>query len=52
MGNLLCCNLYFIVHTVCYCMDVIRLNGNVWIKCLYAQGKMMCGITARCERAV
>ena len=24
----------------CYCMDAIHLSGNVWIKCLYAQGKM------------
>ena len=23
-----------------YFMDAIHLSGNVWIKCLYAQGKM------------
>ena len=28
---------YFVVHTACYCMDAIHLNGNVWIKCLYAK---------------
>ena len=52
MGGLLSCNFYFVVHTVYYCMDAIHLSGNVWIKCLYAQGKMMSGMTARCERAV
>ena len=30
---------YFVVHTACYCMDAIHLNGNVWIKCLYAKVK-------------
>ena len=25
-------------------MDDIHLSGNVWIQCLYAQGKMMSGI--------
>ena len=27
----------FVIHTACYCMDTTHLNGNVWIKCLYAQ---------------
>jgi hypothetical protein len=27
---------YFIAHTVCYCMSVIRLSGNLWIFGLYA----------------
>jgi hypothetical protein len=29
----------FIVHTACYCMDAIRLGGNVWIKIHLRPGK-------------
>ena len=39
-GN--CLHFYFVVHTVCYCMDAIRLGGNVWINCLYAQVSVSC----------
>ena len=52
MGGLLSCNFYFIVYTACYCMDVIRLNGNVWINIPLRPGKMVSSMTARCERAV
>ena len=31
MGGLLSCNFYFIIHMAYYCMDAIRLSGNVWI---------------------
>jgi hypothetical protein len=33
---------YFVAHTACYCMSVIRLNDNVWINCLYAIVSMSC----------
>ena len=49
MGDLLNCNFYFVVHTACYCMDVIRLNGNVWINIPLCLGKMVSGMTVRCE---
>jgi hypothetical protein len=29
----------FVVHTVCYCMNAIRLGGNVWIKIPLRPGK-------------
>ena len=29
----------FVVHTACYCMDAIRLGGNVWIKIPLRSGK-------------
>jgi hypothetical protein len=29
----------FVVHTACYCMDAIRLGGNVWIKIPLRPGK-------------
>jgi hypothetical protein len=29
----------FVVHTACYCMDAIRLGGNVWIKLPLRPGK-------------
>jgi len=32
----------FVVHAACYCMGAIRLNGNVWIICLYAQVRVSC----------
>ena len=46
MGGLLSCNFYFVVHTVCYCMDAICLNGNVWINIPLCSGKLMSGMTA------
>ena len=52
MGDLLYCNFYFIVHTACYCMDAIRLNGDVWINLPLRPGKLVSGMTARCECAV
>ena len=52
MGDLLSCNLYFVVHTVCYCMDAICLDGNVWINIPLGLGKMVSGMAARCERVV
>ena len=52
MGDVLYCNVYFVVHTACYCMDAIRLSGNVWINIPLCLGKMVSGMTARCERAV
>ena len=52
MGDLLNCNFYFVVHMACYYMDVIRLNGNVWINIPLRPGKMVSGMTAICERAV
>ena len=52
MGDLLNCNFYFVVHTTCYCMDAIRLNGNVWINIPLRQGKLVSGMIARCEHAV
>ena len=27
----------FVIYTACYCMDTTHLNGNVWIKCIYAK---------------
>ena len=44
MGGLLLAIFTFVVHTACYCIDDIHLSGNVWIQCLYAQGKMMSDI--------
>jgi hypothetical protein len=29
----------FVIHTTCYCMDAIRLGGNVWIKLPLRPGK-------------
>ena len=52
MGDVLYCNFCFIVHMVCYCMDVIRLSGNVWINIPLRLAKMVSGMTARCEHAV
>ena len=52
MGGLLSCNFYFIIHTACYCMDAIRLNGNVWINIPLCPGKLVSGMIARCERVV
>ena len=52
MGGLLSCNFYFVIHTVCYYMDAIRLSGNVWIDIPLHLGKMVCGMTARCEHAI
>jgi hypothetical protein len=37
---------YFITHTACYCMSAIRLNGDVWIICLYAS------ISGSCESMI
>ena len=34
------------------CMDAIRLNGNIWINIPLCPGKLVSGMTARCERAV
>ena len=48
MGGLLS----FVDHTTRYYMDVIRLNGNVWINIPRRPGKMVSGMTARCECAV
>jgi hypothetical protein len=33
---------YFVAHTVCYCMCVIHLSGNVWINCLYTSVSESC----------
>ena len=33
-------------------LDAIHLNGNVWINIPLRPGKMVSGMTARCERAV
>jgi hypothetical protein len=33
---------YFVAHTVCYCMSVIHLSGNMWINCLYASVSVSC----------
>jgi hypothetical protein len=33
---------YFVAHTVCYCMSVIHLSGNVWIHCLYVSVSESC----------
>jgi hypothetical protein len=33
---------YFIVHTTCYCMDANPLDGNIWIKYLYALVSVSC----------
>jgi len=52
MGDVLYCNFYFVVHMACYYMDVIRLNGNVWINIPLGLGKMVSGMAARCERVV
>ena len=53
MGGLLSCNfVYFVIHTACYCVDAIRLSGNVWINIPLCPGKMVSGMTARCEHAV
>ena len=52
MGDVLYCNFYFVVHTACYYMDAIRLSGNVWINIPLHLGKMVSGMTARCEHAV
>ena len=35
----------FVAHTACYCVEAIHLSGNVWIICLYAQGKMALIVT-------
>ena len=51
-GGLFSCNFSFIVHKACYCMDAIRLNGNVWINIPLRLGKLVSGMTARCECAV
>ena len=52
MGDVLYCNFYFVVHTVCYFMDAILLSGNVWFNIALRPGKMVIGMTARCEHAV
>ena len=52
MGDLLSCNFYFVVHMACNYMDAIRLSGNVWINIPLRPGKLVSGMTARCERAV
>ena len=52
MGGLLLAIFTFVVHTACYCMDAIRLNGNVWINIPLRSGKMVSGMTARCECVV
>ena len=41
MGDLLYCNFYFVIHTTCYCMDAIHLNGNVWINIPLRSGKQV-----------
>ena len=47
---------YFVAHTTCYCMGAIRLNGNVWINCLYAsvsvRSESMIGHTAGLEKCL
>ena len=52
MGDSLNCNFYFIVYMACYCLDAIRLSGNVWINIPLCPDKMVSGMTARCEREV
>ena len=52
MGDVLYCNFYFRCPYACYCMDAIRLSGNVWINIPLRRGKLVSGMTARCERAV
>ena len=52
MGDVLYYNFYFVIHKACYCMDAIRLSGNIWINIPLRPGKMVSGMTARCERAI
>ena len=52
MGEFTFLQFYSIIHTACYCMDAIRFNGNVWINIPLRPGKMVSGMTTRCEHAV
>ena len=52
MGDLLNCNFYSVILTASYSMDAIRFNSNVWINIPLRLGKLVSGMTTRCERAV